>query len=169
MGTIKLDLEPKWVDLIGLYAEWFQFGTEDQRKIAREELNKLASIGDMVRQSQKKNQILTFHNGKAYTCENVAELHKHIKQDFIEFKTYEVVNDGGMQLFANYIQGKTEVEVVRYYNDDEEKYDDYYTIMIQIKQDEDSWDGEELGTKDTLKEAMEFAKEQASTIFNGGL
>ena len=68
--------------------------------------------------------------------------------------------DGNMQLFLLYKKGKLEYEVTRYYDDDKGKYDNYYSVFRQIESDDgDSWDGQEMGTFKTLKEAKDFAKE----------
>lgn len=68
-------------------------------------------------------------------------------------------DDGDFQNFLSYKKGRLEFEVVRYYDEDKGKYDNFYTVFRQIENKEgDSWDGDEMGTFKTLKEAKDFAK-----------
>jgi len=75
-------------------------------------------------------------------------------------------NDGGIQEFVNYQKGKLNVEVVRYYDDDKDKYDDFYSVFRQVEYEEGAWDGDEMGTFKTLKEAKQFAKELVKEFDN---
>lgn len=54
IGTI--DLEPLWVNLIPQFIEWIERGTPEQKKIATDELMKLAKLGDYIRQAQKQGK-----------------------------------------------------------------------------------------------------------------
>lgn len=54
MGKVIVDCEPKWVNLIDLFLDM------KDKVYAREELMKLAVIGDKVRQAQKNKEKLVF-------------------------------------------------------------------------------------------------------------
>lgn len=49
-----VDCEPLWVDLVPLFCEWLEQGTESQKEIARNDILKIAKIADIVRQAQKE-------------------------------------------------------------------------------------------------------------------
>lgn len=49
-----VDCEPLWVNLVPLYCEWLKQGTESQKKIARDDILKIAKVADIVRQAQKQ-------------------------------------------------------------------------------------------------------------------
>lgn len=49
-----IDIEPKWVNLID-----FLLNTKN-KEMAKKELMKIAEIADIVRQAQKKKELLTF-------------------------------------------------------------------------------------------------------------
>ena len=50
---IAIDIEPKWIDLIPILLDM-------PREYAIKELNKLATIGDEIRQAQKKKEKLVY-------------------------------------------------------------------------------------------------------------
>lgn len=50
----KIDVEPKWVNLVPLFIDWIKNGTNEQRTIATSELNKMAVACDKIRALQKK-------------------------------------------------------------------------------------------------------------------
>ena len=77
---------------------------------------------------------------------------------------YNPIEDGDMQLFANWKRGKTEIEVTRYYDEDNGKYDEDYSVFEQLEYDDKSgWKGTELGTFPTLQEALDYAQEVVDT------
>ena len=49
-----IDCEPKWENIVPLYCEWLEYGTDMQKEIAKEELKKIAVVADIVRQAQKQ-------------------------------------------------------------------------------------------------------------------
>lgn len=49
--TIVIDVTPKWVNLVGLFAEWLQRGTADQRTLAKDEMRKMAVMSDDYREN----------------------------------------------------------------------------------------------------------------------
>lgn len=78
----------------------------------------------------------------------------------IEGWTHEMMtpdSDGGTQCFGYWKRDKTEIEILRFYDDDNEKYDDDYAIFEQIEYQKGSWDGNELAVCDTLQEAIDTA------------
>ena len=53
---VTIDIEPKWINLIPLYADWLEHGTTEQKELARKEIKKMAVVCDYVRQAQKRGQ-----------------------------------------------------------------------------------------------------------------
>jgi len=51
-----IDCEPKWKDLLPLYADWIRHGTSEQKELVIKELEKLCKVGDMIRQAQKQGK-----------------------------------------------------------------------------------------------------------------
>ena len=51
-----IDCEPKWEDLVPLYSDWIRKGTFEQKELVIKELEKLAKVGDMVRQAEKQGK-----------------------------------------------------------------------------------------------------------------
>jgi len=64
--TQKIDIEPKWVDLMPLFFEWLEYGKESQKETAKNEIMKIAETADILRQAQKKGKTLIFKDGKIH-------------------------------------------------------------------------------------------------------
>ncbi len=57
----KIDITPEWVSLVGLFADWIQHGSRRQRKLAIEEITKIATLADII--NEHKN-----HGGLKCGC-----------------------------------------------------------------------------------------------------
>lgn len=53
-SVATIDCEPLWVNLVPLYYEWLEQGTESQKEIAKNDILKIAKIADVIRQAQKE-------------------------------------------------------------------------------------------------------------------
>jgi hypothetical protein len=51
-----IDLTPKWVDLMPFYLDAIENGNPTQRKIAKEDLTKMAAFVDEVNAERKKDK-----------------------------------------------------------------------------------------------------------------
>ncbi len=72
---------------------------------------------------------------------------------------HKPVSDGSTQLFVNWIKGCEEIEIIKYYDEEKRVYDEEYTIMHQLKIGEDSWEGNELASCNTIKQATTYVEE----------
>jgi len=53
METISIDCEPLWTDLAPLFCEWLEDGTDEQKDLARSEIQKMAVAAAHLRAQQK--------------------------------------------------------------------------------------------------------------------
>jgi hypothetical protein len=53
-----IDVEPTWESLVPLFCEFLEVGNEEQRRIAREEILKMARVTDKFRQTQKRGKTM---------------------------------------------------------------------------------------------------------------
>ncbi len=51
--TTYLDIEPIWTDLAPMYCEWLENGTEQQKALARKDIQKMAVAAAHLRAEQK--------------------------------------------------------------------------------------------------------------------
>jgi len=70
----KINTEPSWSGIINAYYDWIQFGKPIQREIAKESINKLVVLGDLVRQTQKEDKILVITKDKTLQFDSIEEL-----------------------------------------------------------------------------------------------
>ena len=54
--TRTLDIEPLWTDLAPLFCEWLENGTDEQKALARSEIQKMAVAAAHLRAQQKAEE-----------------------------------------------------------------------------------------------------------------
>ena len=63
MKLNTISIEPKWKDLLPLFIDWLERGKPEQKKLAIDELKKMAVVCDQVREMEKSGKTYTFKNG----------------------------------------------------------------------------------------------------------
>ena len=56
METISIDIEPLWTDLAPMFCEWLENGTDEQKDLARSEIQKMAVAAAHLRAQQKAEE-----------------------------------------------------------------------------------------------------------------
>ncbi len=53
MAEHRIDLTPKWENLVPMYIDWIREGTQEQRTFARDEITRMAQILDIFMKHRK--------------------------------------------------------------------------------------------------------------------
>jgi len=72
-----IDCEPKWIDIVRI---WKELDKKCSDVYIYSELQKMATLMDIVRQADKDNTPLLFCNGQMYKPENSEEVRKLVKE-----------------------------------------------------------------------------------------
>ncbi len=73
------------------------------------------------------------------------------------YKQDNYEDESNLRVFRIYeIDNKTTIEILKYYDEDKQKYDDFYTIMQQYEYKKGCWDGMELNTFKSLNKAIRW-------------
>ena len=77
-------------------------------------------------------------------------------------KNVNVFNDSW---FMSWQKGREEIEIIRRYDEDNNKFGDY-EVWNQTKMDDDSWKGENLDNFKKKSDAIKFAKKCVKEMYN---
>lgn len=53
MAQHTIDITPQWKNLVPLFISWLQTGTESQRQTAKEHIEQMAEIADIVKDNRE--------------------------------------------------------------------------------------------------------------------
>lgn len=79
METQTIDLEPEYINLVPLFMEWSEYG-HDNRQVAKENIEGMALLKDVLRQARKREVTVTFHGEGGLTLDGDEQAEDEVKE-----------------------------------------------------------------------------------------